>query len=254
MLEPFLKWAGGKRWLVKRHLDSIPVSYNRYIEPFLGSAAMFFFLEPREAILADLNPELIAAYSAIKYNWKGVALLLASYQRWHCKAFYYDIRNSQPPSESARVARFIYLNRTCWNGLYRVNLRGEFNVPKGTKENVVLKADNFRRVGGKGEGEKVSGTFSRYLFLLRDQKKQAVWFRRLGGECRSAVRIANHPAEKRTTRKRYQKRYLTPFPPFSTFPDTFSTFPPSEKVPDTFSLLTPFPTFPPRRVIFLEEK
>jgi DNA adenine methylase len=146
MLEPFLKWAGGKRWLVKRHLNTVPASYNRYIEPFLGSGAVFFSLEPSKAILSDLNPELIAAYSAIKHNWRGVTLLLESYQRWHCKAFYYDMRNSAPPSESARAARFIYLNRTCWNGLYRVNLRGQFNVPKGTKENVVLESDDFRKL------------------------------------------------------------------------------------------------------------
>ncbi len=143
---PFLKWAGGKRWLVNRHLNTVPASYNRYIEPFLGSAAMFFSLEPGEAILADLNHELIATYSAIKDNWRGVASLLGRYQHRHSKAFYYEMRDSNPSSASARAARFIYLNRTCWNGLYRVNLRGEFNVPKGTKESVVLETDNFRRV------------------------------------------------------------------------------------------------------------
>lgn len=143
---PFLKWAGGKRWLVNRHLNGVPASYNRYIEPFLGSAAMFFSLEPGEAILADLNHDLIATYSAIKDNWRGVASLLGKYQNRHSKAFYYEMRSSNPSSASARAARFIYLNRTCWNGLYRVNLRGEFNVPKGTKENVVLETDNLRRV------------------------------------------------------------------------------------------------------------
>ena len=146
MLEPFLKWAGGKRWLVNRHLNTFPASYNCYIEPFLGSGAMFFSLEPNEAILSDLNCELIAAYSAIKDNWRGIASLLGKYQKRHSKTFYYDMRDSTPTSPSARAARLIYLNRTCWNGLYRVNLRGEFNVPKGTKENVVLETDDFRSV------------------------------------------------------------------------------------------------------------
>lgn len=146
MLEPFLKWAGGKRWLVRRHLNAVPVPYVRYIEPFLGSGAVFFSLAPKEAILSDLNGELIATYSAIKDNWRGVATLLGKYQKRHSKSFYYDIRASAPTSPSGLAARFIYLNRTCWNGLYRVNLRGQFNVPKGTKENVVLETDNFRRL------------------------------------------------------------------------------------------------------------
>lgn len=146
MPEPFLKWAGGKRWLVRRSLVRIPDSYNRYIEPFLGSGAMFFSLEPIQAILSDLNADLIATYSAIKLNWRGVASLLGRYQRLHSKTFYYKMRGTAPTSASARAARFIYLNRTCWNGLYRVNLRGVFNVPKGTKENVVLGTDDFRRV------------------------------------------------------------------------------------------------------------
>ena len=107
---------------------------------------MFFALEPGRAVLSDLNRELIAAYSAIKDDWMGVASLLGRYQLQHSKTFYYEMRRSEPPSESARAARFIYLNRTCWNGLYRVNLRGEFNVPKGTKENVVLETDDFRRL------------------------------------------------------------------------------------------------------------
>lgn len=144
---PFLKWAGGKRWLVKRYLHTVPASFNRYIEPFLGSGALFFALEPDRAILSDLNRELVAAYSAIKNNWRGVASLLGRYQRRHSKTFYYEMRSSESPSGSGRAARFIYLNRTCWNGLYRVNLRGEFNVPKGTKKNVVLDTDDFCRVG-----------------------------------------------------------------------------------------------------------
>lgn len=143
---PFLKWAGGKRWLVKRGFSLVPASYNRYIEPFAGSAAMFFALRPARAILADLNGELIATYAALRDNWRGVVSLLGKYQRRHSKAFYYEIRDSRPKTDSAQAARFIYLNRTCWNGLYRVNLHGKFNVPKGTKKNVILESDDFRKV------------------------------------------------------------------------------------------------------------
>ncbi len=142
---PFLKWAGGKRWFVNRHLDLVTPSFKRYLEPFLGSGAVFFGLKPSRALLGDLNPELIATFSAIKENWKPVRTLLRRYHRLHSKRFYYRMRDSHPRSATARAARFIYLNRTCWNGLYRVNIRGQFNVPKGTKKNVLFDTDNFGR-------------------------------------------------------------------------------------------------------------
>jgi DNA adenine methylase len=143
---PFLKWAGGKRWFVSRHLDKIPSCYTRYIEPFLGSGAMYFALQPQNAVLADLNCELIETFLAIREDWKSIANHLTRYQQRHSKTFYYAMRRSQPRSAIARAARFIYLNRTCWNGLYRVNLQGQFNVPKGTKKRVVLETDDFERV------------------------------------------------------------------------------------------------------------
>jgi DNA adenine methylase len=142
---PFLKWAGGKRWFVSRYLDLLPSEFNRYIEPFLGSGALFFAIRPHKAILADLNADLIATYSAIREDWKPVVRILSEYHREHSKDFYYSVRSSRPRTLHGRAARFIYLNRTCWNGLYRVNLRGEFNVPMGTKERVLLGADDFCR-------------------------------------------------------------------------------------------------------------
>jgi DNA adenine methylase len=142
---PFLKWAGGKRWFVGRYLASIPTDFGRYIEPFLGSGALFFALQPKEAILSDLNADLVETFVAIKENWKPVVSILRRYHRLHSAAFYYRVRSSGPRSVAARAARFIYLNRTCWNGLYRVNTRGEFNVPVGTKENVLRDSNDFAR-------------------------------------------------------------------------------------------------------------
>lgn len=142
---PFLKWAGGKRWFVNRYLDDLPTDFGRYIEPFLGSGALFFALKPREAILSDLNADLVDTFAAIKQDWRRVVSALRRYQRLHSTAFYYRIRSSRPRSEAARAARFIYLNRTCWNGLYRVNIRGQFNVPMGTKDSVLLDCDDFPR-------------------------------------------------------------------------------------------------------------
>lgn len=140
---PFLKWAGGKRWFVTRYLDIIPPNFDRYIEPFLGSGALFFALRPKNAILSDLNADLVDAFSAVKANWTTVFSVLQQYHRLHSSNLYYQVRSSRPRSATSRAARFIYLNRTCWNGLYRVNVRGQFNVPVGTKKNVVLDTDDF---------------------------------------------------------------------------------------------------------------
>lgn len=145
-LPPFLKWAGGKRWLVDSREDLFEVPHNRFVEPFLGSGAVFFHLQPESAILSDQNGDLINAYNAIKTSWRKVAEHLARHQKKHDKEYYYKIRSSCPRSLEGKAAKFIYLNRTCWNGLYRVNLKGRFNVPIGTKNSVLLQSDNFEGV------------------------------------------------------------------------------------------------------------
>ncbi|MFH1374254.1 MAG: Dam family site-specific DNA-(adenine-N6)-methyltransferase [bacterium] len=144
-LPPFLKWAGGKRWLVENHLELLNIHFERYIEPFLGSGAVFFRLAPKSAILSDSNAQLIDTYRAIGDDWKKVLRLLRNHHRSHTKEYYYKIRAQKPRSSAGGAARFIYLNRTCWNGLYRVNLRGQFNVPIGTKTNVILSTDDFEK-------------------------------------------------------------------------------------------------------------
>ena len=140
---PFLKWAGGKRWFVKRHGTALPSQYRTYYEPFLGSGAVFFHLHPAKAVISDKNEDLISTYLALRDDWRAVLELLQRHQRHHSKDHYYRIRRSRPRSIAAKAARLIYLNRTCFNGLYRVNLRGEFNVPKGTKSAVLLADDDF---------------------------------------------------------------------------------------------------------------
>lgn len=143
---PFLKWAGGKRWLTTFHPDLLNRKFNRYIEPFLGSGAVFFHLEPSKSILADQNNDLIDTYKAIQLDWKAVVSALNRHHKNHCKEHYYAVRDARPRALYTRAARFIYLNRTCWNGLYRVNLRGDFNVPIGTKKNVILDSDDFESI------------------------------------------------------------------------------------------------------------
>jgi len=140
---PFLKWAGGKRWLISRHAIIFPDNFNNYIEPFLGSGAVFFKLRPTSAILADINKDLIDTYSAIKEDWQKVIMRLQKHQKLFNKDYYYKIRKGKPTNIYDKAARLIFLNRTCWNGLYRVNLKGEFNVPIGTKTDIVREDDDF---------------------------------------------------------------------------------------------------------------
>jgi len=140
---PFIKWAGGKRWLVSRHAELFPKSYKRYFEPFLGGAAAYLFLAPSKAILSDANAELIDTYLAIRDEHELVSQKLSEHQKNHSKEYYYAVRDQRPRRLAYKAARFLYLNRTCWNGLYRVNLKGSFNVPIGTKENVLLETDDF---------------------------------------------------------------------------------------------------------------
>lgn len=142
-VKPFLKWAGGKRWFVQRHSELLPKKFNRYIEPFLGSGATYFHLAPKDAILGDMNSDLINVYSCIQKNWRLVYRYLTKHHNNHCPDYYYQMRKKQLRSPYSKAAQFIYLNRTCWNGLYRVNLQGVFNVPIGTKSSVVFGDDRF---------------------------------------------------------------------------------------------------------------
>ena len=155
---PFLKWAGGKRWLVANHPELFPENFDTYMEPFLGSGAVYFHLQPDAAVLGDMNADLIGTYGAIKEDWQPVYKTLRSYHSQHDKDFYYEIRGKSFRSRAKKAAQFIYLNRTCWNGLYRVNLNGNFNVPIGTKKNVVLDSDDFEGVSDVLQGAELHAT------------------------------------------------------------------------------------------------
>lgn len=142
-LKPFIKWAGGKRWLINDPDFDLPEHSGRYIEPFLGGGAIFFHLAPSEAILSDVNERLISTYKSIRDEWYLVQASLVEFQEQHSKAFYYEERSREHSSSHLRAAQFLYLNRTCFNGLYRENLKGQFNVPLGTKTQVTLLDDDF---------------------------------------------------------------------------------------------------------------
>lgn len=126
---PFLKWAGGKQWLARRLRRLVPKDAGRYFEPFLGGGALYFALLPRTAILADINVELIETYRAVRDYPGEVINALSAWS--NSKEDYYAVRATTYADPATRAARFVYLNKTCWNGLYRLNRKGEFNVPYG---------------------------------------------------------------------------------------------------------------------------
>ncbi|NIX76476.1 DNA adenine methylase [Microvirga terricola] len=142
-LKPFLKWAGGKRWLFETGQFTLPTVTGRYIEPFLGGGAVFFANRPKKAILSDSNDRLIELFVVIRDELKEFEALLRKHANSHSKEYYYEMRSKRLRKPTARAAQFLYLNRTCWNGLYRENLKGQFNVPIGTKQTVIFDTDDF---------------------------------------------------------------------------------------------------------------
>jgi len=140
---PFLKWAGGKRWFVKSYAQLFPNNFNIYHEPFLGSGVVFFYLAPKKSVLSDINSALINTYVAIKSDSEKVKRRLQFHNRSHCTEHYYRIRSGIKGSLYAQAGDFIYLNRTCWNGLYRVNNVGKFNVPIGDRDSIIRESDDF---------------------------------------------------------------------------------------------------------------
>ncbi len=149
-----VKWAGGKKQLLGQFEPLFPKKINRYFEPFVGGGAVAFYLlkthpEIKKIFLSDINKELIITYNVIKRDIDELINLLKKYKLKHNKEFYYKIREQEisklDPIEIA--ARFIYLNRTCFNGLYRVNSQGKFNVPIGSYKNPgILQEEELREI------------------------------------------------------------------------------------------------------------
>ena len=127
---PFLRWAGSKQRLLPQLVPLLPPYYANYFEPFLGSASLFFVLRPPKAVLGDSSKELIETYKAVRDGSEYVRRYLTPLNP-EDKPMYYRIRSARAAGRFKRAAEFIYLNRSGWNGLYRVNSRGEFNVPYG---------------------------------------------------------------------------------------------------------------------------
>ncbi|MGE5587010.1 MAG: DNA adenine methylase [Clostridia bacterium] len=146
---PFVKWAGGKGQLVEDLAARLPGDYSAYHEPFVGGGALFFHLAPGTAFLSDLNEELINAYLAVKNDCDALIRSLQKYRNE--RAYYYEVRALDPATLDPveRASRFVYLNKTCYNGLYRVNRQGKFNVPYGRYKNPVYADEVQLRLASK---------------------------------------------------------------------------------------------------------
>jgi len=163
---PFLRWAGSKRRLLPILQTFWTSKHKRYVEPFAGSACLFFAIKPPKAILGDLNPELIATFIEVKYRISEVLTELKAL-RPEDKEEYLRLReiDISTMSRSARAARFIYLNRYCFNGIYRTNLAGKFNVPYSGVRCGGFPADElFRKCSRRlGKTRFMRGDFERVL-------------------------------------------------------------------------------------------
>ena len=147
----FVKWAGGKHQLLTQLEPLLPKKFNRYFEPFVGSGAVAFYIiqqfKPKEVFLSDINEELINAFNIIKTDVDRLIVKLKQHKEYHttdAKDYFYEMRNL---SDLERAARFIYLNRTCFNGLYRVNSSGQFNVPIGSYKNPdIIQEEKLKKI------------------------------------------------------------------------------------------------------------
>jgi DNA adenine methylase len=153
--KPFLKWVGGKRQLLDQFEDIFPDDFNVYHEPMVGGGAVFFHLAPELAVINDTNEDLMRAYEVVRDNVDELIELLKNFKENHGKDFYYKTRDEfnelkKQPNGDNKIeitARLIYLNRTCFNGLYRVNKKGGFNVPIGSYKNpTICDEDTLRAV------------------------------------------------------------------------------------------------------------
>jgi DNA adenine methylase len=170
---PFLRWAGGKRGLARRLVDLAPenAAQRRYVEPFLGAGSLFFALAPQEAILGDANAHLVSCYRHIRDSAPAVASQLRHHAAAHGIRYYYRVRDlyNRTSASPARAAHFIYLNQACFNGVFRVNESGEFNVPIGSKKKPNLPtAGELERVARQLKQAKlVAGDFETTLALAK---------------------------------------------------------------------------------------
>ena len=181
MLEilPLLKWVGGKRQILGELISLMPSTYNTYCEPFLGGGALFFALHPSKAIVNDINEELINFYEVVRDDHQALLDIISEYQAKDCEEFFYEIRaldrdveNFKKTSKVVKAARTFYLNRTCFNGLYRVNSKGFFNSPYGKPiYKFIIDTDRFVAMSTYLKENNITLCSNTYEYVLDKLKK-----------------------------------------------------------------------------------
>lgn len=177
--KPFVKWAGGKRQLIPILNQNLPDSFGTYYEPFLGGGALLFHMlterSGQKCSISDLNSDLVLTYTTIRNRIDNLISSLKNHEKNYqkdSKSYYYSVRESNPRSEIEKSSRLLFLNRTCFNGLYRVNSKGKFNVPLGKYTNPnIVNEDNLRSVSNILQSSKVSIGCRDFAAVLRDAKK-----------------------------------------------------------------------------------
>lgn len=180
LISPFVKWVGGKRQLIKEIERELPNDLTRlnYFEPFVGGGALFFHIQPRFAVINDANPELVNTYEVIKNSVEELIIDLSSHKNE--ADYFYEIRALDRQkgitnlSKIERASRLIYLNKTCFNGLYRVNNSGEFNSPFGRYENPnIINAPVLRAVSNFLNANKIQISNLDYAKVLNEISKKS---------------------------------------------------------------------------------
>ena len=177
--KPFVKWAGGKRQLIPILNQNLPESFGMYYEPFLGGGALLFHIltdkNGQKCSISDLNSDLVLAYTTIRDRIDALITSLKNHEKNYQKnseSYYYSIRESNPRSEIEKTSRLIFLNRTCFNGLYRVNSKGKFNVPLGKYSNPnIVNEENLRAVSHILQSSRISIKCRDFEAVLRDAKR-----------------------------------------------------------------------------------
>ena len=177
--KPFVKWAGGKRQLIPILHQNLPESFGTYYEPFLGGGALLFHIltdkNSQKCSISDLNSDLVLAYTTIRDRIDSLIVSLKNHEKNYQKnseSYYYSIRESNPRSAIEKTSRLIFLNRTCFNGLYRVNSKGKFNVPLGKYSNPnIVNEENLRAVSHILQSSRISIKCRDFEAVLRDAKK-----------------------------------------------------------------------------------
>ncbi len=177
--KPFVKWAGGKRQLIPVLNENLPLTFGTYFEPFLGGGALLFHMlterHGQKCNISDLNSDLVLAYTTIRDRVESLIDSLKNHEKNYQKdpkLYYYSIRQSNPRSQIEKTSRLIFLNRTCFNGLYRVNSKGKFNVPLGKYSNPnIVNEENLLSVSHVLQSSKTSIQCRDFEAVLRDAKK-----------------------------------------------------------------------------------